>query len=150
MVLDPLTTLSVAGNVVQFADFGVKILTKGFELYSSVDGAPPYNRELEIIADDLKSLTARIRNSIWSHNECSPVTEEEQTLERLTKECDRVADTLLRLLESLKVQPKDKQRKWQSFHQALRSMWSAEKIDGIAKRLKDVRAQIDTHILADM
>jgi hypothetical protein len=37
--MDPLTALSVAACVVQFVDYGTKLLSKGRELYKSADGA---------------------------------------------------------------------------------------------------------------
>ena len=38
-------------------------------------------------------------------------------------------------------------RKWKSFRQALKSVWSKQAIDEMAKRLEVLRADLDTHIL---
>ena len=39
MVLDPLTAIGLAGNIVQFVDFSSKIVGKANKIYESVDGA---------------------------------------------------------------------------------------------------------------
>jgi hypothetical protein len=53
-MLDPLTALSLAGNIVQFVDFSTKLLAKGHELYKSADGTSVGYSELEAIAKDLQ------------------------------------------------------------------------------------------------
>jgi hypothetical protein len=37
MVLDPLTAISLAGNIVQFADFATKVLKTTYQLYKTGD-----------------------------------------------------------------------------------------------------------------
>jgi hypothetical protein len=67
-MLDPLTALSVAGNIVQFIDFSTKLIAKGHELYNSVDGATVGNAELEVIARDLQDLNGRLQSPQPSEN----------------------------------------------------------------------------------
>lgn len=148
MVLDPLTALSVAGNIVQFTDFGVKLLKEGRELYASADGSIQHNRELELMSDDLRHLVDRIRKSIvFTVPENGPTDQERSSIFAVAKECDKLADILLGILASLKIQPQDKQSKWRTFQQALRSVRSESEIDNIAQRLANARAQLDTNIL---
>jgi hypothetical protein len=51
--MDPLTALSVAGNIVQFVDFAIRIVAKGNYIYHSSDGY------LEMVTEDLLLLTKK-------------------------------------------------------------------------------------------
>lgn len=53
MVLEPLSAISLAGNVVQFIDLCSKLLAEGWELYRSSAGATALNLELEKTAESL-------------------------------------------------------------------------------------------------
>lgn len=45
--MDPLTALGLASNVVQFIDFGLKVISKARQLGESVDGTLKENSEIE-------------------------------------------------------------------------------------------------------
>ena len=46
--MDPITALGIAGNVVQFIDFGLKAVSKAREIHSSSTGALRVNVDLEV------------------------------------------------------------------------------------------------------
>jgi hypothetical protein len=50
--MDPLTALSLAGTIIQFVDFGCKLLAEGKELYKSTTGILTVNEELELAVDE--------------------------------------------------------------------------------------------------
>jgi hypothetical protein len=52
-ILDSLTVLSLAGNVIQFIDFASKLFIKGREIYNSAESLLVYDQELEMITKDL-------------------------------------------------------------------------------------------------
>jgi hypothetical protein len=58
--MDPLTALSVAGSVVQFADFGMKLFAEGRELYKSTRGILTANDELELVTVDFQALIVKV------------------------------------------------------------------------------------------
>lgn len=150
MVLDPFTALSVAGNIVQFTDFGIQLIKEGRDLYASADGSLQHNREFRHIADDLKRLIGRVRKSVTFPVTGNDLTTEESSIDDIAKECERLADILLGILDSLKIQPEDKQRKWHTFQQALKSMCGEKKINNIAQRLTNARGQLNTNILVNL
>jgi hypothetical protein len=143
MVLDPLTALSVAGNIVQFIDFGIKLLKDCRDLIGSVDCVLKRNREFATITEDLTYLNERIKNSVT-------FPEEDITITEVSKECKSLSSTLTKIFYSLKIQPDHKQRKWHIFQQALISMISAGEIKDLATRLSNMRAQLQTHILVNI
>ena len=64
--MDPLPALSVAGNIIQFIDFGVRLLSKARELYKSPDGTLAVHDEITLITADLKALMKKLRQSACS------------------------------------------------------------------------------------
>lgn len=59
--MDPLTILSVAGTVVQFTDFGLKVFAEGRQLYKSTRGVLTANEELELVNVGLRALVMKVR-----------------------------------------------------------------------------------------
>jgi hypothetical protein len=59
--MDPLTAAGIAGNIIDFADFSTKTLSKAKQLYESASGATAENDELESLTSNLKSLVERTR-----------------------------------------------------------------------------------------
>ena len=148
MVLDPLTALGLASNVVQLVDYSLKLVSRGNALYKSKDGALLENREMEMIADDLARLTGRLHGSLANACKISVLTADEVELKTLSEACEAVAQELLHALDNLKV--KRKPQRWKSFRKALASVWDKEKIDNIVERLSKFRAQLDTHVLLSL
>ncbi len=70
-MLDPLTALSIASSIVQFVDYGSKLLSKSYELYESADGTTIGNAELEVIAKDLQDLNEWIQCPLRPRLVCS-------------------------------------------------------------------------------
>jgi hypothetical protein len=62
--MDPLTALSVAGNAVQFVDFGSKILFKSYKLYKSQDGVLMENLGTEQLLKRCLSIIIRSKHDI--------------------------------------------------------------------------------------
>ena len=150
--MDPLTALSLAGTIVQFVDFGGKLLKDGRELYKSTTGSLTVNDELELIVADLQALIVKFQHSI-----CSPATsgclpEADQDLaDHFTKICDeatKIAIELATRLHSLKV--KEKNRIWSSIHQAVKSAWSRDELFGMVERLSTLREAMETRLLVSL
>ena len=54
--MDPFSALGLASNVVQFMEFGTKLISASLELYNSKDGTSSPNSELGIITKDLTGI----------------------------------------------------------------------------------------------
>jgi hypothetical protein len=146
MVLDALSVVSLAATIIQFVDFGSKIVSKGYHLYESTDGVLPEYARLGYLIADLKSLNARLQ----THEKLSCFTKEERALEDLSSKCSALAKELLERLEKLNVEPNTKNRKWKSFRQALKSVWSKKALEQIAATLSEFRNQLELHILISL
>ena len=147
MVLDPLTALGFASNLVQLVEMSIKLVSKTRSIYESANGTLVENSELETIAKDLAQLTDQ---TAANSSKVSVVSSEgtgafEAAFEDLSRSCGQVAGELLIVLQKVKVE--GKHRAWKSFRQALKSVWTKEQIDSIARRLTNLRAQLDSRIL---
>jgi vacuolar-type H+-ATPase subunit I/STV1 len=143
--MDPLTALSVAGTVVQFVDFSIKILSTTRKLYHSVSGNLPAYEELEYITTDISRLAARLQKPLdqdGGAQACSP------ELQELCSKCSDAALELLHHLDQLKVDKK--KMAWQSFRVALQASWTKEDLNELVTRLNACKQSIQMRILAEL
>ncbi|KAH6678314.1 hypothetical protein B0J14DRAFT_650537 [Halenospora varia] len=144
MVLDPLTALGLASNLISLIEFSGKLLSKSHAIYTSANGALPENIEIEKTAEALRTLNAKIKFEILKDGR----TKSEDALRKLCEDCDGVAGELLRALEKLKVG--GRKTRWKSFRQALKSVMGKGEIEGISKRLDNCRAQLSLSFLVEL
>lgn len=144
--MDPITAFSLAGTIVQFVDFSSKLVSKGYRIYQSANGAFSENLELESITTDLSLLNIRLKTD--SKFDC--LTKDDQSLEKLSQHCTSIADELLGRLDKLKIPTDAKYRKWKSFRQALKTVWNKKDLDEMSSRLEALRAQLEFHILVSL
>ena len=143
--MDPLSAVSLAGNILQFVEVGIRVVSKGHKIYRSVDGCLMENLDLEIVTSDLLVLQKKIQTSKL----CEPVTgtemDQSQALQTLAERCSDLAEELLEKLNKAKAQGRF--RKWKSLRQALKSVWSQKEVDGMANRLQSFRSEIQLQLL---
>ena len=143
-MLDPLTAIGLAGNIVQLVDFCTKVVSKANRIYRSADGSLAENFDAETVSRDLLYLTARIE----AGSRPSLASDEEHALEDLCTGCNDVAQELLAVLGSLR--SGNKLGRWKSFKQALKNVWSKDRIEVLQTRLAGFREELDLHVLIDL
>jgi hypothetical protein len=150
--MDPLTALSAAGTIVQFVDFGTRLLSQATELYKSPVGTLRSNNELELVTTDLRGLITKLRqsfkNSSENDPECSPSEDVQQrtSFERLCNEAATLAEELIVRLNKLKVKD-GKQRIWRSLKEAVETAWSKNEVVDMKRRLLSFREALETRVL---
>lgn len=145
-MLDPLTAISLASAVVQFTDFGIKLVTGSIELYHSADGANAERSNLELNSNRVINLTDKI--IFPEHNgDDGPESEDDKQLRELAKCSKLIASDLLNVLDELKVKaPASHGRKWESFKKAVAAQTphNKNKIADLDKRLHSMhQAMLD-------
>jgi hypothetical protein len=151
--MDPITALSVVAAVIQFLDYGTRIVSKGKELYSSADGALSENMELETASVQLQNLSNTLMDSFQAGLKAPPGGKPDQSdevMQKICEDCVAVSRELVEQLEKLKIPEGHPHKKWKSFRQALKAVWTKEKINEIAERLKNLRNYLDTVILVSV
>jgi hypothetical protein len=156
-MLDPLTALGLAANVVQLISFTGDLLKKGRQISSSVDGQLLDHKALRIITTSLQELTNNLivtaslqehtKNST-SSSSGSKLTSTERQLQQICTGCSEASTSLLEALQTLHMQ--EKRGVWRSFRQALNCIWSEDKINALSARLEQYRRQIDTTLLVSL
>ncbi|KAF7505514.1 hypothetical protein GJ744_000676 [Endocarpon pusillum] len=141
--MEPLVALGLASNLVQFVDFASKLVTRARETYKSVDGALVDNSELQAVTEHLQRLTGRLHVSSKG-----PVNHFSSTEKQLHDLCSGSRDAIAELLAALgRLKTKGNHNRWNSFRQALESVWKESEIQSLAIRLERFRRQIDTTLL---
>jgi hypothetical protein len=141
--MDPLTALDVVGNVIQVIDFSAKVISRSAEIYDS--GGLVGNSELKRVTVDLLSFSQNLEKSLGTAPNASPSDAAEQAL---GKDCQRVASELLFALE--KIKSKNKPGKWDSFRQALLTIWKKDQIEELEKRLDRIRQQLLLRLVSSL
>ncbi|CZR56317.1 uncharacterized protein PAC_06205 [Phialocephala subalpina] len=146
-MLDPLTALGLASNIIQLVQFTSDLVSKSREYYDSADGALVEQLELEAITKNLQKLSKDLVVPDLTSGG-SKVTKTEQQLSELCKGCRDVSKELLIIIQGLKSE--GSHSRWSSFRQALKSVWNEDKIKALEERLDRYRRQIDTTLLISL
>jgi len=141
-----LAALSLAGNIVQFVDFGIKLFSEARDLYESAQDGRTEDLELESVTLDLKSFAQSLHSNAKPGSQPKKPSADDIALMKLAVSCEKLANELLKLLDDLKVKGQQN-RRWKSFRQALRHVKKAEKINKLEVRLEKLRKQITTHLI---
>ena len=146
MVLDPLSALSVAASIVQFIDFGMKLISKSRELAKSSSGALVEHEEMLAASIRLKDLDDGLQYSLTVLAiRKKKLTEAEVALREVSQECKAMATEFIQTLHGYFVEPGHTVCK--SFRMAFKAAWNKEGIDAMRQRLNDQRQQLSLNIL---
>ena len=145
MVLDPGSAISLAAAVIQFVDFGTKLISKGTQIYKSENGVLADDEERSGISSRLSNLNKGLSDSIINSQLDKKSSPAELALIEVTLACRVQADEFTSAIEKLKIT--GKHRKWNSFRQALKSIWSKEELKRKFDHLNCLQHQVLVHLL---
>ena len=145
--MDPVAALGLASSVLQVVNFTGGLISKSRQLYQSASGNLVENDELEAVVRTLQSHSRRIAMQLGGQKGKSQSEKDIVALcEGVRELCVQLIDTV----ESLKVVTNSKAPRWESFRQALRSVWKESEISNLMDRLERYRNQIDSILLANI
>jgi hypothetical protein len=133
---EALAAFGLASNIVQFVDFGMKLILQGRELYSSAEGVSEENTSIEKIAVDINHMTQNLATGGTIYDEA---------LEVLVKECTRLSHDLLAVLDTLKIDA-EKNRRIEAVKKSLKSFRKKREIKDVYDRLCKTRDQVCSHL----
>jgi molecular chaperone GrpE (heat shock protein) len=143
-MLDPLTALSLAGNIAQFVDFSGRIISRTRELTKSSHRTTQEAYNAEILIRDLVSITEQVKDGARSASASSPA-EEDKALEALCDGCIILSERMIKRLEKLKLEEGAGKR--QAFLHALKSVWSQRELESEESQLATYRSQLEFRVL---
>jgi hypothetical protein len=144
-MLDPLTAISLAGNVAQFVDFSSRIVSRTRELTKSSYGATQEAYNAEILIRDLVRITEQVKDGARTASVSSPA-EEDKALEDLCDGCIILSERMIKRLEKLKLEEGAGKRR--AFLHALKSVWSQRELESEESQLATYRSQLEFRVLA--
>lgn len=144
--MDPLTCLSIAGNVVQFIDFSFKIYSDTRQLYE--DGRLQVHEQTQKAAEDLSKFSKSLSQSSRRQQIIGQATENDIQLGAICQECTKLADEMVARLRKFDVSKKDNVLK--SVCQVLRSMWSSDELAKTEETLAGYRDMLNSRLLGSL
>lgn len=139
VLMEALTALSLAANVIQFVQFSCGLISLSSSIRNSTEGSAADLVDLEVIAKDVARHHSRLRNSAHVNRD----------LETLAERSSDIAKDLLDVIERVRVK-RSKITRWGSFRQALETVWKKDQISGLQSRLESLRDEIQYHLIVDM
>ena len=150
MVLDPLSALSLAGNVLQVVDFSTKVICQATRLYQSTTDTVDVYSELDLVISDFTKLCDLVEYPS-SPDKGSHSTENDLALQSLCKACRQIALEVLERLNALKLRrSKGESRAWASLNSALMWHWKKEKREDLVRRLSIIREQVQLRVVVGL
>ncbi|KAK4953366.1 hypothetical protein LTR10_009076 [Elasticomyces elasticus] len=140
-MLDPLTALGAAGNIVQFVDFSSKIISSCYSTYQSVSGATEDHVHLEKVTTELRDFSDRLKTYQDAGYLSSRDPQEVEELRQLAGMCHIVADGLVTTLDNLKVVKTGPLRNWDA------SARKETAIEHANDKLQRIQAQLSLRIM---
>jgi hypothetical protein len=138
--MDPLSAFGLAVNIIQIVDFSSKLIADTAEVYNSADGELAEHSEIRLITENLSQYIKELDEALQAKSLQRNLSQRENDQRQLGRECKGVATELLAALGKLKVQ--GSHRRWNSFRQALSTIWQKDKIDALEMRLNRFREQM--------
>ena len=100
-MLDPLNAIGLASSLLQLTEFCGKLVTTTYNLYKSTDGSTQEHGRLESLIADTRSCSADL--SVARENVRPDCSKDEIALQKLSSDCQILADEILGILEGVRV-----------------------------------------------
>ncbi|KAI7326736.1 hypothetical protein KC315_g7402 [Hortaea werneckii] len=137
---EPFAALGAAAAILQFADFGAKVLAKTHELKSSASDALAENVTIEFWVTDLKAVADKLETAPAAIHGLPSGDQSE--LQKLINACHPLCKELLALLERLKKSHDTFSSTWDALRKSSRSVWNKGKLASLQGQLDSIRSQI--------
>lgn len=134
--MEALAAIGLASAIVQFVDFSSRLIAGAKEVYSSASGMTAASEDSDVMVNNLKDLTRRLKVQTTSET----LSTEDRNLISLQQGCEKLSCELQELLQTTKA--KKRGSKLSSIRASLKAQSQKEKLASIEKRLDRYRIQI--------
>lgn len=140
-----MAALGLAANIGQMIEYSLRIVSKSKELRESLDGSLAENRHKTVVTESLLSATCTLSGFLGSCTAADiALSPEDEHLRDISSACGAIASDLLDELGRLRLISGAKHVKWNSFRQALKTVWGKGKLDLLARTLEMYRNELKT------
>jgi hypothetical protein len=141
--MEPLSALSIAAAVVQFADFGFRLAKNAHELYKASSGQKAAHLELLVVSQDLSRLADDVQDRMSGKQAVAG-----EVFLQLVGECASLHTELQGILAKLRAHGSTKTTlAASSWMTALKEVAAAGDMEKLASRLSQVRQQMNVALL---
>lgn len=134
--MDPLSAIGLAGNILSFIDYGLRLCDMARQISSS-PSTLTNDKSVGTVARELKGLVTRLDSGISTSGSLGAETD---ALQILAAECQDVAQELLDLLEEF--QPNNSRSRRESFKLAWKKMMN----EGKQRNLEQSLARLGSYL----
>ena len=145
MVLDPLSAFSVACNVLQVVEYGVKVLSKAADYQRTETGILTEQKDLQDVSQTLVHLNTDLQASLLEQQGSRDLSREESRLFGANTQCLRLSTELIRFLNGLKL--RDRHTVLDSLRMSIKTLWHKDKMDAMEKSLSQARDNLNIAFL---
>jgi hypothetical protein len=138
-----LEAIGAAAAILQFVDFGSKLLVTGYDVYKSRTGATTQTIQVQKVCEELEALSVHLSQPPATN---TPLSNREQALWRLADQAHDLAWHLNLLLNDLKMR-KTSFRSWGALRQSWRLLRQHDKIEEMKAQLIGIKSLLDTNLL---
>jgi|SRR3569833_267379 len=152
--MDPLTALSLAGTVMQFAQFAGELLSSTRRIYNSASGLSSNAQNLNDVYDKLSKLGAALQSGTGPSPPALAqpglLNQHHVALQSLSVSCSESCDRMVKILGELKAKKtvKSPSRWWSSFRKALCEVAKQDEISSLKARIDNYQLAIIAHLCA--
>ncbi|KAK7916841.1 hypothetical protein PG985_010449 [Apiospora marii] len=132
--MEALAALGLASNILSFVDFAWKLVAGASEIYASGAG----------VADDVEFLNKTTRDVKQHSGRIVVVPGATEDLRTMARECDEIAQELLKSLEELRIQ--GKRTRIKSAQAAFKGFRSKHKMEQLNGKISKVQERISAHM----
>ncbi|KAK3984481.1 hypothetical protein QBC44DRAFT_388299 [Cladorrhinum sp. PSN332] len=145
--MEALSALGVAAAVVQFVDFGSRLLHGMVEIHRSGSDQLTEHAQLAQLSSDLLRLTSDVEVKVKVLGRPAR-NDSEQIFFRLCEECSAIGRDLgASLSQAQKKSKRGKSSMGKNFMIVLRALWDKDDVKQMTRRLSDIRQEIMTAVL---
>lgn len=147
--MDPLSALSLAGNILKFAQYAFKLISSTERIHLSASGESSDEQHVEWMQARLLSFSALLKGTPTSKDEACAIygtSKHSVALEKLGEKCQGYCEQLLSIIHKLQAEDGTKSRWWTSFQQALYEIWKMEDIEVFKGQIRECHAEIVMHL----
>lgn len=145
--MDGLSAVSLAGNLAQFLEYGIRIVRTTREIATSRLGISEEVAEVQLILNDLDATISLIKDPSYLGNDDK---RDDETLRELVQSCLSLAPKIESIIQSLQLQRKGTSRPrqaWSAVRKAALTLYKKGEIDQLSNRLFSLRTQISAHMV---
>ena len=137
--MDPISAISLAGNIIAFVDLSTKLLKVAKEVHTSLSGVTEENRSRELLVSEMKAFSSKLLAP-----EDPSFVGEDAHLCKLAKECRDLATQLIELLSKIKA--KDPKSKRESVWSSVKNKYYEKDRQELEQRLENCRTQLNIQL----